>query len=154
MMTDDATRYAHAIRETLEALEELSSLDLEGVSTLEELDVEELEELSPSARGELEELLRSGELESADGDPIRAYLDSALEVSLRGRLSLGSADGWTVESVELLVTFGGPSARVSADGSSSVLVSVSWWSESAELRVEVPTFAARLYELEELYATP
>lgn len=167
--TDDQERtdaYARGIVRDLEALEELSALDLEdipGGCTLVELEryleeeelediLEEVRELSPAARELLEELATSGELEETDGDPVRAYLERALELTLHERRSPGE-ESRTLESVSALVSFGGPNASVRARagyGERYLEVRVSWGSSSSARTADAPTVSAYLLELGEL----
>lgn len=157
---DRTDAYARMLADELEALEELSSFDLEDIpgdplEDLEEEDREELEEireeLSPDARELLEELRTSGELEDYGGSPIPAYVERALELTLHETRHPGDERG-ELESVELLLAFGGPSARVFASvrGSSTLAVRVGWWGSSSERTAYAPSVAAYLLELGEL----
>lgn len=73
------------------------------------------------------------------GEAVAAWLDGVLDIEMRGIYRDGA---WEVEEVAALVTVGGPSARVVWDGSGTLAVRVSWWSEEVVRRVECDALAA------------
>lgn len=150
MSNDDQMRtedYARGILEDLRALEELA--DYGDVS---ELEGEELEEMSPSAREYLRELVEEHGTRADGLDPVTAYVESALELVVHEERRPGEDRG-TLSAVELLVTFGGPNARVTvrAREEDRAYVDVAWGSSSASVSAYVPNVAGRLLELAEMF---
>ena len=149
-----ATGYADVIVATILALEELSDIDPEELLEHAEgpafSSLADEHELSDGALEELADLADGSYLEDHDGDVVGAWIDTALDVEIQGRRGLGQEE-WIVTAVEVLVTAGGPDARVTSDGGESVLVSVQWGGPSVDRRVYAPTVAARIDDLGELY---
>jgi hypothetical protein len=148
-MTDNVGDYAHGIVRDLEALEELAAHRWDGWGPDE---LEELEELnlSPAARELLAELTDGGALADNDGDPIGAWLDYTLGITVHGTCTLGESD-WTVRAVEVLRTTGGPHATVTVDGGPYATVRVIWGSAATEREAIAPTLSETLLELAESY---
>lgn len=125
-------------------LEELHELAEEIAEALEELP-----ELSAEARELLAELEGDHGDELAGESPVSLYVDSGLELVIRETRRAGEAERET-DSVELLVTFGGPNATVTATaGSEIVRVDVVWGVSRATRRVHAPALASYLVELAE-----
>lgn len=149
--------YADGIVRTLAALEELSAHDHETLMRLAEADSDDLEageelaelELSDAALSEFEDLSDAGYLENVDGRPVEAWLNSVLDITLRASRSLGAGQ-FQVDEVEVLVTCGGPDARVTFDGGSA-LVRVFWGSGRTERRVHAPAVNDAVWSLVEAY---
>ena len=74
------------------------------------------------------------ELEGLIGDAIEEYVNECLELVVIFRLSVGNKANPDPSGVELLVSYGGPTTRVTSRiGSNCLTVSVSWWDNSYEL---------------------
>lgn len=151
----DAERYANEIVETLESLERLSDVDLSDPEELDRLTVADREYLSGlidadrvTDPDELADVY--DEWESTEGGgPLRAYLDSVLEVKLIGERGVGGE--WTVTAVRVAVTLGGPNAWIETTSDDRVVeVTVAWGTERVRRIVVMPTVAARLWELSEM----
>lgn len=67
------------------------------------------------------------------GDVVSAWVDGVLDVEVNGT---HNGHGWEVTEIAFLVAFGGPTARVVWDGSSTLAVRCSWWSQEVTRRVE------------------
>lgn len=72
------------------------------------------------------------------GEVVTAWVDGVLDVEVNGT---HNGNGWEVTEVAFLVAFGGPTARVVWDGSSTLAVRCSWWSEEIVRRVECDVLA-------------
>jgi hypothetical protein len=78
-----------------------------------------------------------------DGDPyVVEYVAGALECTYRGTLDQYGGNGWVCDTVEVLVTFGGPNAWISWNDRNPTYVTVEtrWGSDSAS----IPTYAGHL----------
>ena len=92
------------------------------------------------------------ELEGLIGDAIEEYVNECLELVVIFRLSVGNKANPDPSGVELLVSYGGPSTRVTSRiGSDCLTVRVSWWDDSYELETYAPELAAYLNDLAECY---
>ena len=116
-----------------DAVTDLLAVDPDDVELLAETrDDAELAVGGPHALAEVLALYR--ELGGDDaGEAVAAWADNVLDVEISGR---HTGNGWEVTEVAFLVAFGGPSARVVSDGSSTLAVRCSWWSEEIVRRVE------------------
>ncbi len=153
-----AAEYADGIVDELSALDTLAQFwddidnyvqavkDDEDAETVAELrDEAEAAAGGPEALAEVLRLHR--ELNVSDGcDVADAWFADLLDVEARGIYRDGE---WQVEEVAALVTFGGPSARVVWDGSGTLAVRVSWWSEEVVRRVECDALAAEFETIAE-----
>lgn len=90
------------------------------------------------------------ESDDDDRDIIDAYVNSALEVYVDVRHSLGNGSP-IIRKVGLLLGFGGPTIRLEVDENGDGNVSVNWWGDGAKLAVSLPNIADRLYGLAEDY---
>ena len=92
------------------------------------------------------------ELEGLTGDAIDDYVSECLEIVVLFRQSLGNQDNPDPSGVELLVSYGGPSIRVTSRiGSNSLRINANWWDDVYETSSYAPEVAAYLNELAECY---
>lgn len=137
-----AHTYAAQMVAEVQALDELAGSDLSNG----------LESLRSDAREMATDLLDCGRLEPEDLqdlDVMGVWLEShALEVYFTGRLTLGESR-WTVESVTVLRTCGGPDARISTERDGWVRVDVAW-SDHDSRSVHAPALWAYLDSLEDI----
>ena len=92
------------------------------------------------------------ELEGLIGGEVEEYVEDCLELVVLFRQSLGNQDNPDPSGVELLVSYGGPSTRVTSRmGSDYLTISVQWWNDSYETRAYAPELAAYLNDLAECY---
>ena len=112
---------------------DLVAVDPDDVGLLAECrDDAELAVGGPHALAEVLALHR--ELGGDDaGDVVSAWVDGVLDVEVNGT---HNGHGWEVTEIAFLVAFGGPTARVVWDGSSTLAVRCSWWSQEVTRRVE------------------
>ena len=148
-----ASDYAGTIEQTLRAVEGLTDVpcvvfeDYAEDPTPATLADHGHDDLDPELLMQLNDLAESGYLADHDGDIAAAWIDSTLEVRVHGSRILGGE--WNETAVEVLVTFGGPDARVTADDRDELTVAVHWGSDHAERRVYAPNLAAAIFELTE-----
>jgi len=97
-----------------------------------------------------EELART--LEALAGDDVQDYLNECLEMVVLFRKSLGNEGYPQPSGVELLVSYGGPSTRVTSRlGFDYLTISVNWWGDSYETSSYAPKLADYLNELAECH---
>lgn len=90
-------------------------------------------------------------LEDHGGSVVEAWLEGVLDIeaTYRGSLAGLSAHDDLV-SIAVVVTVGGPDARVYLDDiDGRARVEVQWWGSSARRYLHAPNLAARVYDLEE-----
>lgn len=130
-MGENAKDYAERIAANLDLMESLSGLvdgpdDIRGDEQLAEYWGDDAENLA-AYRAAIEDLGGWAEIE---GQSVASkYFEDVLEIAytLRGSLGHGSAE---LDSVEVLITFGGPNCRaITRDGQSFDVV-VTWWGDS------------------------
>lgn len=82
------------------------------------------------------------------------YVSSALDIEIFGQLdSDWTSAVWTPCEIRVLLSFGGPEARVIYKGSGAwVTVEVEWWCKPITEGVHAPHLSAYLYELLEMHA--
>ena len=138
-----AHTYAAQMVAEVQALDELAGSDLSnGLESLRSDALELARDLLDSRGLEPEDL--------EDLDAVGAWLESyALEVYFTGRLTLGESR-WTVESVTVLRTVGGPNARISTAERGWVRVGVAWGSETDSRSVQAPGLWSYLDSLEDI----
>ena len=92
------------------------------------------------------------ELKDLAGSAIDEYVDDCLELVVIFRLSVGNRANPDPSGVELLISYGGPSTRVTSRmGSDYLTISVNWWDDSYETKTYAPELAAYLNDLAECY---
>ena len=92
------------------------------------------------------------ELERLAGNDVDQYVSECLELVILFRQSLGNQDNPNPSGVELLVSYGGPSTRVTSRiGSDYLTIGVNWWNDTYETRAYAPGLAAYLNDLAECY---
>ena len=92
------------------------------------------------------------ELNDLAGSSIEEYIEECLELVVIFRLSVGNKANPDPSGVELLVSYGGPSTRVTSRmGSDYLTISVNWWDDSYETKTYAPELAAYLNDLAECY---
>ena len=154
-MTDNANAlaYAHSIEQRLRELAEIASEYGEDITS------DRLRDISAQCRDD-------NDMESADvaskaaalldldglGDDSEGftiwdrYIGTALEITVTGSRSLHSYE-WDVESVRLLVSFGGPNLRIVSDHRDGVTLECWWWSDTVTVRCpELVELGAALWE--------
>ena len=88
------------------------------------------------------------ELEGLTGDAIDEFVEECLELVVIFRLSVGNKANPDPSGVELLVSYGGPSTRVTSRmGSDYLTISVNWWDDSYETRAYAPGLANYLNDV-------
>ena len=169
MSTTDQERteqYAEGIAETVRTLETLATVDLTDPDELAELDGSELttlvEVIDFPAR--LDYFRTAGTvayealaehaaeyLEDHGGSIVETWLEGVLDIEATYRRSIGTAGDVDPDTIAVVVTVGGPDARVYLDDiDGRARIDVQWWGSSARRYLHAPNLAARVYELEEI----
>ena len=165
--TTQSETYRDNIAYNVETLERICELYFDGRSA------DELDELARMQEAELEDhahMFRADELEEhqewirqaradanwmrehlpnheAGGSYVAEYVADVLDVEVTGSFDMRS-QCWEVTDIALLITAGGPNARIKHDYSGDVVeVEVRWWGESARSYVEAPNLCAYLDDL-------
>ena len=154
--TQLAAEYAEGVAAGIETLDALAeNIDavtdyanaLENCDTTDPDDAETLSDYAealdaalggPLAISEVLSLWHELGKPSDASEVVQVWVDGALDVEVTGR---HTGNGWEVTDVALLVAFGGPTARVVWDGSSTLAVRCSWWSAEVVRRVECDALA-------------
>ena len=92
------------------------------------------------------------ELEGLTGSGVDEYVSDCLESVVLYRLSVGNQVRPNPSGLELLVSYGGPSTRVTSRmGSDYLTICVNWWDDTYETKSYAPELAAYLNDLAECY---
>lgn len=156
-MNQEMTQIAHGLRDELYAVDavmdnfdELVEYITEARSADASLDI--LDDLYLDLRSNIgsEEALNEAlklveDYGTADdrSEWLHSWLERVLEVEIRG---VYTDEGWTVDTVEFVVTLGGPRVSVVCSGSDSVEILVSW--SNTTVRVFAVSEALASYALE------
>ena len=147
-----AKDYAAGICDDMAALEWLENNweDIEDWSHLEELMAEEGEELDTIKAARL---MVDDSADSWDnyGGPVSSFFSNDvldIETKLKGSAHL---NGLALESVQALITFGGPNAWIiSNEGGDWLDILVNWGGDRCDMSQHAPAVASYLYQLGEM----
>lgn len=155
-------QYANGIANTVRLIEALAATDVTDPDVLAELSGTETEELAEIV--DFPETLKRGVdyldalaehaadyLEDHGGSVVEAWLETVLDIEATYRRSLGSPGDVDPEDIAILVTVGGPDARVHLDDiHGHARIEVHWGNSHAVRHLYAPHLSERVYDLEEI----